>query len=161
MNDLISLLQRLIDAKIDFVLVGGMAAVAHGSSQTTRDIDICISITDSSLEQLRECLKDLDPVHRMVPNRVSFMDHPPKAGKWNNIYLRTTLGVLDVISEVAGVGKFEALDKNAELRDFFGKKLKIISLDDLITAKNLLGRDKDLIVARELEIIRAALGKEK
>ena len=41
MGDLNSLLQRLIRHRVDFVVVGGYAAVAHGSSLVTMDVDIC------------------------------------------------------------------------------------------------------------------------
>jgi len=46
-------LQRLTDSGLEFVIVGGYAAVTHGSSLVTRDLDICMALSNESVEQLR------------------------------------------------------------------------------------------------------------
>lgn len=71
MENLNLLLKRLLEKQIDFVLIGGYAAVLHGSSQVTHDIDICAVMTKFELAKLRDALKDLEPKHRMNPNRVT------------------------------------------------------------------------------------------
>jgi hypothetical protein len=35
------LIERLCDANIDFVVVGGFAGMLHGSTLVTRDLDVC------------------------------------------------------------------------------------------------------------------------
>ena len=59
MSELNGLLQRLSDAGIEFVVVGGVAAVLHGSSMVTRDLDVCASLTDANIRKLRAALHDL------------------------------------------------------------------------------------------------------
>ena len=67
------LLQRIADAEIDFVIVGGFAAVTHGSSYVTRDVDLCLVLSQENIERLRRALADLNPRHRMTPQRLSFL----------------------------------------------------------------------------------------
>lgn len=89
MTDLNRLLQRLCDADIDFVIVGGFAAMLHGSSLLTRDLDVCAVLTAENVERLREVLRELHPVHRMTTQRLSFMDNPDPGTPLKNLYLQT------------------------------------------------------------------------
>lgn len=153
MTELNQLLQRLCDADVDFVIVGGFAAMLHGSSMLTRDLDVCAILTDSSVAKLRAAFRDMHPVHRLTPQRLSFLDTPDPGVPLKNIYLETDLGPLDVLGSIAGIESFEALRKNAVRFDLFGRHVHVISRQDLITAKEALGRPKDLIVAQELRAI--------
>src|SRR5262245_51019648 len=76
MHELNRLLQTLCDAEIEFVVVGGFAAMLHGSSMLTRDLDICAVLTDSSIARLRTALASFHPTHRHNPERLSFLDNP-------------------------------------------------------------------------------------
>ena len=60
------LLQRLCEADIDFVVVGGYAAVLHGSNLVTRDIDICMVLSTENVEKLRKIFRDLHLTHRFT-----------------------------------------------------------------------------------------------
>jgi predicted nucleotidyltransferase len=155
MQELNQILKILIDAKVDFVLVGGYAGIVHGASQMTRDLDICAALTDENVSKLRDCLKDLSPKHRMNPNvQPSFIEHPKSLEGVNAIYLQTDLGVLDVISSVTAVGDFPEIKKQAIEIEFFGKKCLVMSLEHLIAAKEAMGRDKDKAILKELYEIR-------
>lgn len=160
MGNLNNLLQRLLRAKIDFVLIGGYAAVLHGASQVTQDIDICAVLTNENLDQLRLALKDLDPKHRMNPSfQPSFMDYPSPGQKLDNIYLQTSEGVLDIVSSVRPVGSFDEIKKNAVTVSLFGMPCQVISLEDLIEVKRDMKRPKDKATLHELEFIRSKLIK--
>jgi hypothetical protein len=67
MHDLSRLLQRLVTGGVEFVLVGGYAAVAHGASIMTRDFDVCIRLSQGNLLRLQEVLADIHPRNRMDP----------------------------------------------------------------------------------------------
>jgi predicted nucleotidyltransferase len=69
--------------------------------------------------------------------------------------LQTDMGVVDVISSVLGVGDFVRLRKNAEELEINGRVIPVISLSDLILAKEAMGRDKDILTAKELRAIQA------
>lgn len=157
MSDLQRLLLRLSEAGIDFVLVGGYAAVLHGSSALTRDVDVCAALTPDNIERLRDALRDAHPVHRLSVQRPSFLDEPRPGVGLNHLYLHTDLGTLDLLGSITGVGDFERVARDAVDIELFGHRIRAISLDDLIAAKEALGRDKDLIVAKELRAIRETL----
>lgn len=61
MSDLNQLIQRLCDADIEFVIVGGFAAVLHGSSLVTRDLNVCAVLTAENVQKLRDAFRDLNP----------------------------------------------------------------------------------------------------
>lgn len=158
MENLNHLLKLLLASRIEFVLIGGYAAVLHGSSQVTQDIDICAVMTDSYLAILRDVLRDFDPRHRMNPAfQPSLMDYPAKGQKLDNYYLRTTEGTLDIIREVRPVGSFDRIKEKAITVELFGYACKVISLDDLIAVKKAMPRDKDKITLKELEFLKGRL----
>lgn len=148
------LLERLCDSKIDFVIVGGFAATLHGSSLVTRDLDVCAILSDENVEKLRDALRDLKPTHRLTPQKLSFLDNPDPGLQVHNLYLRTDLGPVDVLSSILGVGDFDRVRAASIQVELFGRKCQVISLDDLIRAKEALGRDKDLLAAKELRAVR-------
>jgi hypothetical protein len=96
MTELNRLLQTLCDADIDFIVVRGFAAMLHGSSMLTRDLDVCAVLTDASIAKLRTAFRDLHPTHRQTPQRLSFLDTPDPGVPFNNIYLQTDLGSVDI-----------------------------------------------------------------
>ena len=153
-QDFNRLLHRLADSGLDFVIIGGFAAVTHGSSLMTRDLDICVLLNDSTVEKLRTLLADWNPKHRMTPQKLSFLDFP-KFGPVQNLYLETDYGIVDVLSTVLGVGDFSRLRDQAEIFEIGGRAYTVISLADLIVAKEAVGREKDLLAVKELRAIAA------
>ena len=131
----------------------GFGAILHGSSYVTRDLDVCAVLTQSNVEKLRSSLRDLHPTHRHNPNKLSFLDDPAPGTPIGNLYLNTDLGPLDLLSELMGVGDFDRVASRAVEVEMFGQRVRVISLEDLIAAKEALGRDKDLLAAKELRAI--------
>jgi predicted nucleotidyltransferase len=70
-------------------------------------------------------------------------------------YLQTDHGVIDILSTVLGLGDFDRLAAHAENFEVDGRTYRFISLHDLITAKEAVGREKDLLAAKELRAIAA------
>jgi predicted nucleotidyltransferase len=159
MHNFSQLLARLADAGLDFVIVGGFAAVSHGSAYITKDVDICVVLSDETVETLRGALRDLHPFHRMTPQKLSFLVEPPAGQSVQNLYLHTDWGMVDVLSSVLGVGDFSRLRERSELIAVDGREYHVMSLSDLIAAKEALGREKDLLTAKELRAIAAKRGK--
>lgn len=150
---LVQLLDRLTNSAVEFVIIGGYAGVLHGSSMVTQDLDICAVLTTENVERLRTALKDLHPRHRMTPQALSFLQVPMPGEPVTNLYLRTDWGVVDILSSVLGLGDFGRVKAHSETLEIMGKPCRIIGLEDLIRAKEALGRDKDLIAAKELRAI--------
>lgn len=157
MAELNRLLQRLCEAEIEFVLVGGFAAMLHGSSMLTRDLDVCATLSPVNIEKLREAFRELHPTHRMTPQRMSFLDNPGPGIALNNLYLQTDFGALDLLGTITGVGNFERVRERSIEVTLFGRRVRVIAIDDLIHAKETLGRYKDIIVAKELRATREKL----
>lgn len=156
MQNLKALLERLLENKIDFVLVGGFASVVHGSTLVTQDLDICVAMSPEQIERLRQALADLHPVLRMNPGfQPSFLDHPKDLTRIHNIYLKTDLGILDMMSELPPVGDFETIKKNALEVHLYGHSCKVIALDDLIQIKKSMTRPKDQETLRQLLKIKS------
>lgn len=160
-NTLSQLLRRLADSHVDFVVVGGFAGVLHGSALVTRDLDICAVLTPENIERLRETLKDLNPLHRMTPQRLSFLQVPKPGESVNNLCLQTDWGIVDILSSITGLGDFESVRANSETFELAGKTFRLISLPDLVRAKESLGREKDMLAAKELRAIAAMRERSK
>jgi len=152
-EDFSQIIKILKDHGIDFVLIGGLAAVVYGSSQVTQDIDICIEFTPDNLKKLRKCFRGYNPVHRMTTKHLSFLEFPEDVTTLKNVYLETDLGVIDILSHVTAVGTYQDLLKSAEEIDLFGYTCHVISIQDLIKSKKEMARFKDKIVAQELLLI--------
>jgi predicted nucleotidyltransferase len=152
-TDFKKIIERLVENNFDFILIGGFAAAAYGSSYATQDLDVCAVLTPDNIKKLRTILSDLNPQHRIAPQKFSFLDTPKELEGINNLYLQTDIGVLDLLSNITGIGNFEDLNKNAIKVKIYGHECKIISIADLITSKRTLKRAKDIEVANELEVL--------
>lgn len=148
------LLNKLVENNFDFIIVGGFAAAAYGSTYVTHDLDVCAVLSPENIEKLREILADIHPKHRTTQTKPSFLVVPDELKGINNLYLETDVGVLDLLSNIIGVGDFEEVKKSSIEVSIFGHPCKVISIDDLIKSKKTLKRPKDLVVAEELVIIR-------
>ncbi len=140
---------------MEFVVVGGYAGVLHGSNLVTNDLEICAVLSPENIGKLRKVLSDIRPVHRMTSQKLSFLSHPKADLSVNNLYLETDDGILDILSSILGVGNYERLKQNALTVSLFGQPCAVISLEDLIAAKEAVGREKDLLAVKELRAIAA------
>jgi hypothetical protein len=94
MQNLSELMRRLIASQVEFVLVGGFAAVAHGVTLVTRDMDICCRFNETNLMRVQKAFADL---HSMQHSRQEMpLDlTPEQCARLQNLYLKTDLGVVD------------------------------------------------------------------
>ena len=102
MQNLSELVRRLISSDVEFVLVGGFAAVAHGVMLVTQDVDICCRFTEANLMRIQAALADLHPVHRSRPDLPLALT-PEQCASLKNLYLKTDFGIVDCLGEVLGV----------------------------------------------------------
>jgi hypothetical protein len=102
MAQLNQLVERLIVARVEFVLVGGFAAIAHGVSLIKQDIDICCPFTRENLHAIKAAVAGLHPVHRMTPQRLPFVLTDELCANLKNLYLDRDFGPLDCLSSVRG-----------------------------------------------------------
>lgn len=151
MNDFQTLIQSLADAEVDFVVIGGFAAVAHGASRLTRDLDLCAPLTAENLSRLLGALAPFHPAFRIPGRPPQPLTEPPVG--YRNLYLHTDLGELDVLSEVTGVGSYEQVAARSLPLLLWGRSVRLLSLEGIIAAKQALGRDRDRDALPELELL--------
>jgi len=157
MEKLKALIEKLAAGGVEFVVVGGYAAVAHGASLLTRDVDICCRFSVENLRRLVRTLDEFHPKHRMTPQKLPLELTDEFAARLKNLYLDTDLGVLDCLSEVLGVGDFdEVLRQSIEINTPSGK-CRVLSLDALIRAKETMGRTQDKLAVIQLKAIQERL----
>jgi len=154
MPGLESLLSRLIQARVEFVIVGGFAAMAHGVTLVTQDIDICLRFSPDNLFRLREALTDLHPVHRMTPQLIPLQINEANVSEFRNLYLDTDFGQLDCLSEVKGIGGFDAVAALSEEVELTAGRCKVLGIDGLIRAKEAMGRVQDRLAILQLRAIQ-------
>lgn len=153
MQNLAELTRRLIAAKVEFVLVGGFAAIAHGVLRTTRDVDICCRFSEENLMRIQQAVADLHPVYnprRDLPLELT----PAVCASLKNLYLKTDLGILDCLGEIKAVGGYDAVwQRSVELELPIGR-CRVIDIDALIAAKEAINRDHDRITVKDLKEIK-------
>src|SRR3989338_7967143 len=72
MTDFEGLLKVLGDGGVEFILVGGVAATAHGSARLTEDIDVVYSRTPENIARLASALRPCSPYLRGAPPGLPF-----------------------------------------------------------------------------------------
>lgn len=154
----LALLERLTDGGVEFRIVGGIAAVLHGATRMTVDLDIAAPFTEENLTRLLAALADLDVRHVTRPD-LRVADEPlERLLTFRLLLLETNMGRLDVLREVSPIGTYSALT-TVEL-DVGPRRCKVIDIDDLITVKRSLTRPQDVEVAIQLEAVRARRSSE-
>jgi hypothetical protein len=154
MEGLELILNRLISEQVQFVIVGGFAAVAHGSTIVTKDLDICIPFSLENVARLEGALGPLHPVHRLTPQRLPFVFDEKLVPDLRNLYLATDAGQLDCLGEVKGVGDFAvASARSVQLQLPFGE-CRLLDIDALIAAKEAIGRRHDWQTIAQLKAIK-------
>ncbi len=151
------LLGTLHRAGVRCIVIGGVAARAHGSARVTQDIDLVYARDDDNLRRLVRALKPFAPYPRGAPPGLPFdwSEHTVRAGL--NFTLTTTVGDIDLFGEVIGGGGFEALVPHTIEATIFGCPTLLLDLDWLVRVKRAAGRPKDLEVIAELEALRAEI----
>jgi hypothetical protein len=135
---------------VDFILVGGVAAVVQGAPIVTQDVDILYRIEASNLVRLEAALLDLDAVVRDDPRRLRIrITHLETKGHKLTLTRAGALDVLGSINEEELL--FEDVLPHSDPMDFDGLEIRVLRLGKLIELKRRLGRPKDLAVLPILE----------
>jgi predicted nucleotidyltransferase len=147
------ILQRLTARGVDFVVVGGIAAVLHGSARNTFDLDICFATDRANLDALGDVLVGLDARLRGVSDDVPFVPDGETLRKVELLTLSTSAGNLDLLAVPSGAPPYQRLRRHADRFDLGGFTVNVASIDDLIAMKEIAGRPKDQQDVAELKAI--------
>ena len=147
------ILRELVTTGVDFVVIGGIATVLHGSARATFDLDICFATDAANLDALGSVLTGLHARLRGVADDVPFVADGRSLRQIEVLTLRTDAGDLDVLARPAGVERYATLRERADRMDVGGFTVLVASIADLIAMKTAAGRAKDLADITELEAI--------
>lgn len=148
-----AILRQLAVEGVEYVLIGGLAAVLQGSPVNTVDFDLCFDRAPDNLERLGRALSALDARLRGVAEDVPFVPDATTLRRVEVLTLDTRAGWLDVLRRPAGVNGYTALRERADVVTIDGMTVCVASVKDLIAMKRAAGRDKDLRHIVELEAI--------
>ena len=154
MTDFERLLAVLTHAGVEFIVIGGFAATAHGSAHVTVDLDVVYRRSGDNLGRLADALDPLRPYLRGAPPGLPFRLDPDTLRRGLNFTLVTQAGDLDLLGEATGGGTYEALLPHSEVRDVGGLECRFVDLPTLIRLKRAAGRPKDLERIAELEALQ-------
>ena len=139
------LFAALVDAGVEYVLIGGLAGVLHGSPAMTNDADIVPSRSDENLRRLSAALRALDARLRSTgdPGGVPFDPHPVLLAAMSIVNTTTRCGDLDISFVPDGTGGYDDLIARAVTFDIGGLVLRVAALADIIRSKEAANRPKD------------------
>lgn len=159
------ILRTLADHGVDYVLVGGLAAVAPGSTLATADADVLPRPDPNNLERLLDALESLEAKVLVSEQRRAMEAGEPSevvelrrgavaligSDAW---HFTTAAGPVDVVMTATGVGPYDAHLSRATEIEVFGVAIRIAGIGDLIASKQALARPKDEAMLRELRELR-------
>jgi hypothetical protein len=147
------LIPLLSHANAEFIIVGGVAARAHGSARLTDDLDIAYRRSNQNISRIVAVLAPYDPYLRGAPRGLPFRWDAATIQSGLNFTLFTTLGAIDLLGEVTGGGRYEDMLSHSITQEFYGYDCLCLDLPTLIKVKRAAGRPKDLEAIAELEAI--------
>jgi predicted nucleotidyltransferase len=153
MIDFEALIRALTESNVEFIIIGGLAASAHGSARATSDLDVIYRRTTENIDRLVRALAPLNPYLRGAPAGLPFVWDARTIRNGLNFTLLTSKGDLDLLGEVTGGGSYEQLLPDSIELELFGMRTCCLALERLIHVKRAAGRPKDFEAVAELEAI--------
>ena len=148
------IIKRLHEQNAAYVIIGGIAGVAHGSAYITNDLDICYARTEENFIALEKTFLPFHPKLRDAPSNLPFHFDRQTIKAGLNFTLTTDLGDIDLWGEVQGIGLYKKVLEKSEPITLYNISCRILSLEGLIDAKKAAGRPKDLLHLKELEALQ-------
>jgi hypothetical protein len=158
MAELDAILSRLISAGVECVLIGGYAAIAHGASYVTQDVDVCAPLDFDNLQRIAKALEGTRPRHRDNPNEIPFELERHRSGL-KNLNLMTDLGPVDFLGIIPGIGDYAFAKSHSLTARLPSGNMLVLDRPTLIQSKEHAGRPRDLLVVGQLRAIEETLSK--
>jgi len=142
---------EILDAHgVEYIVVGGVAAVLHGAPVTTFDIDTLVKVDSANSDRVAKALTELDARFR---EHHSLRPTAADVAAGGHLLLLTSSGPLDVLGFIGGGMRYEDVADRTETVNIDRLSIRVLSLEALLEDKRALGRDKDLPAVRLLETL--------
>lgn len=151
--DLRALLTPLVRHGVDFVLIGGMAGLSHGSSYPSYDLDVVYARDRSNIVRLVDALREIDVRLRGAPADLPFLLDPRTIENGSNFTFVTPYGDFDILGHADGMPSYDELKAEAPMLEVLGLEVCVASIDHLIAMKRAANRPKDKLMVEEYIVI--------
>jgi hypothetical protein len=151
--DLRALLMPLVRHGVDFVLVGGMAGISHGSNYPSYDLDVVYARDRDNIARLVDALKEIGVRLRGAPADLPFLLDTRTIENGSNFTFVTPHGDFDIHGHADGMPDYDELRAQAPVRDILGIEVRVASIDHLIAMKRAANRPKDQLMVEEYIVI--------
>jgi predicted nucleotidyltransferase len=156
-------LERVVPAFVHggakFIVIGGVAAIIHGSARATFDVDLLYLRDEQNIQRLVNLLAPYNPYSRKAPPGLPFALDAKTIRNGLNFTLTTDLGDIDLLGDVGGETYQTLLPHSFEV-EAFGVRFKCLDLPTLIRIKEAAGRRKDLEAIAELRVLLEEIEKK-
>lgn len=147
------LLQVLGRHAVDFVVIGGMAGLAHGSSYPTYDLDIAYARDKPNLERMAAALRELGVTLRGAPSDLPLQLDAQTLANGSNFTFDSPYGSFDILGQADGMSSYDALRSDAYIAMLEGVEVRVASIDHLIAMKRAANRPKDQLMVEEYIVL--------
>jgi len=147
------LLTPLVRHGVDFVLVGGMAGISHGSSYPSYDLDVAYARDRNNIARLVDALREISVQLRGAPPDLPFLLDAKTVENGSNFTFATPHGDFDILGHADGMPGYDDLKAAAPVREILGLEVRVASIDHLIAMKRAANRPKDRLMVEEYIVI--------
>jgi predicted nucleotidyltransferase len=150
LEDVVRLLN---DHGVHYIVIGGWAAIIHGTARSTNDVDVVYARDEENIRRLTKAIQSWNPYLRGAPPGLPFRWDEATIRSGLNFTLTTDHGPVDLLGEVAGGGTYEQLLPFTLETTTSGLSCRVVTLERLIQLKRAAGRPKDLEIIAELQAL--------
>jgi hypothetical protein len=160
-SNLVAALRDLCQRDIQFIVVGGLAAVLNGAPVQTYDLDLVYSREPANVDRLLHFLRDIDAIFRIQPER-KLRPAESHLAAGGHINLLTRYGPIDLLATIGEELNFsDLLPHTTEMEIGAGFSVRVLNLETLISIKEQLASEKDLAALPVLRQTLRELNKKK
>lgn len=161
MVDLEQPIRSLVEHKVEFVIVGGVAISLHSSGYITNDLDLCFSRSRANIKRLVTALAPFNPRPRGFSGDLPFHFDESTLNNGPNFTFETSIGDIDLLGEVKGIGDYADALAQSVVYEIYDSEVNTLDLTALIVSKTAANRPKDHLVLPELYAVREALDPDE
>ncbi|MFP4031194.1 MAG: hypothetical protein ACLFRG_15960 [Desulfococcaceae bacterium] len=162
--DLGEIVEGLSKAGVEFILVGGLAAVVQGAPITTMDVDIVHRQEAKNISKLHSFLRGINAVYRRPDEKIIEPKEEDFFSK-GHFLLKTSLGPLDVLAFIEEERKYDDLLPHTMEVDLRGSRIRVLDLNTIAHLKRNSKFPKDrqrlLVIEETLKQLGKSISSEK